>query len=337
MRRLGLVATGIVLAAAACSPGGSHRAPPPTTPGGIRTIVVGVGSPPLTATLTLPAAPGRVPAIVLVGGSGPSDEDETVGPDKPFLDIARGLAADGIATLRYDKRTRDYPSAIDPATFTPTQEYVPDAVAAIAILRARPEVDPARVFVLGHSQGGTFAPRIAETDPQVAGVILAAPAAEPFGPGLIRQLTYLATLGGPVGTQAAAQLPAMRQAAAEIDSPTLATESPTTRMSPLLGGTGPAYWLDLRSYDEVATARAIHQPLLILQGDRDYQVTVADDLHAWLMGLAGRSGVTVHQYPHADHLLIDGSGPPSPADYDHAAHVDPGVIGDIAAWVRATA
>jgi len=313
-------------------PSPATSAPPDTTPG-VRSIAVGVGSPPLTATLTLPAHAAGVPAVVLVGGSGPSDQDETIGSDKPFLDLADGLAADGIATLRYDKRTLDYPSSIDEATFTPTEEYVPDAVAAANLLRQRPEVDPNRIFVLGHSQGGTFAPLIAKTDPQIAGVILLAAASEPFGPDLVRQVKYLATLPGSIGTQAEAQLPAAEMAEQQIDSPNLATEPPSALTSPLLGGAGPAYFLNLRGYDEVATARAVPQPILILQGDRDYQVTVADDLSLWLRGLAGRAEVTVHQYPQADHLFIDATGPPSPADYDHAAHVDPQVIADITAWI----
>jgi dienelactone hydrolase len=308
-------------------------AAPSVSPTGVRSIPVGVGSPPLTATLTLPAHASHVPAVVLVGGSGPNDQDEAIGPDKPFLDLADGLAADGIATLRYDKRTLDYPSSIDAATFTPTQEYVPDAVAAVNLLRARPEIDPTRIFVLGHSQGGTFAPLIAKTDPQIAGVILLAAGSEPFGPDLVRQLTYLATLPGSIGAGAKAQLPAAEQAEQQIDSPNLASEPPSALTSPLLGGAGPAYFLNLRSYNEVATARAIPQPILILQGDRDYQVTVADDLSLWLRGLAGRAGVTVHQYPQADHLFIDGTGPPTPADYDQPAHVDPAVIADIAAWI----
>ena len=301
---------------------------------GVHSVAVGIGSPPLTAILTLPAAKAKVPGVVLVGGSGPSDEDETIGPDKPFLDLADGLAAQGIATLRYDKRTKDYPASIDQATFTPTQEYVPDAVAAINLLRSRPEIDPNRIFVLGHSQGGTFVPLIAQTDPQIAGVILAAAATEPLGSDLVRQLTYLSALPGTVGAQARAQLPQARQAEAEIESPNLATESPSVPMSPLLGGAGPTYWLNLRSYNEIATARAIPQPLLILQGDRDYQVTVAVDLAVWLRGLAGRPNVTVHRYPQADHAFIDGTGPPTPADYDIAGHVDPSVITDIAAWVH---
>jgi dienelactone hydrolase len=300
---------------------------------GVRSIPVGVGSPPLTATLTLPAHASRVPAVVLVGGSGPSDQDEAIGPDKLFLDLADGLAADGIATLRYDKRTLDYPASINEATFTPTQEYVPDAVAAVNLLRQRPEIDPTRIFVLGHSQGGTFAPLIARTDPQIAGIILLAAGSEPFGPDLLRQVTYLATLPGSIGAQAKAELPEAEQAEQQIDSPNLATEPPSALTSPLLGGAGPAYFLDLRNYNEVATARNIPQPILILQGDRDYQVTVADDLSLWLQGLSGRPGVTVHQYPQADHFFIDATGPPTPADYDQPAHADPAVIADIAAWI----
>jgi uncharacterized protein len=83
----------------------------------------------------------------------------------------------------------------------------------------------------------------------------------------------------------------------------------------------------------VATARAIPQPLLILQGDRDYQVTIANDLDVWLKGLHGRKGLTVVQFPRADHLFLDGTGPPTPVDYATAGHVDPHVIAAIAAWI----
>ena len=331
-----------LLAAAACGSLATCASPVPGSSGSSstgdpalrRAIAVGVGTPPLKATLTLPVGSGRFPAVVLVGGSGPSDQDETVGPDKPFQDIADGLAARGIATLRYDKRTHDYPYSINQATFTATDEYVPDAVAALAVLQARAEIDSRRIFILGHSEGGTFAPLIAKAVPSVAGVVLMAASAEAPGPNLIRQVTYLASLPGEIGQAADAELPAVREAAAELDVRNLVTDSPTARLSPLLGGTEPAYWLDRLHYDEVATARAIPQPLLFLQGDRDYNVTVADDLNVWLAGLEGRPHVTVFEYPPADHLFIDGAGPASPADYDHAAHVDPSVIRDIAAWVK---
>jgi pimeloyl-ACP methyl ester carboxylesterase len=252
-------------------------------------------------------------------------------PNHPFLDIALGLAARGIATLRYDKRTLDYPKSIDPRTFTATQEYVPDALAAIRLLEHEPAVDPHLIFVLGHSEGGTYAPLIAKEAPEVAGVILAAASTESVGQAMLRQDRYLATLPGKVGAEAKAALPQITEVAAQIDSVArLEKDSPT---AVLYGGVGPAYYLSALRYDEVATARSLRQPLLFLQGDRDYQVTVANDLDVWLRGLKGRKDVTVVQFPDADHLFLDGTGRPTPLEYFKPGHVDPKVIASIASWV----
>jgi len=334
IRRLNLpTVLGLAAMTTLCSCSHGNAAPHATS-GAPRSFPVSVGSPALAGTLTLPVRPGRYPAVVLVSGSGPNDQDETVGADKPFLDIANGLAAHGIASIRYDKRTKDYPSAINLATFTPTEEYVPDAVAAIHLLQRRSDIYPSRIFVLGHSQGGTFAPKIAQTDPSVAGIILLAASTESLGSALVRQLTYLSTLPGATGQQAKATLPEAQQAAGEIDNPDLSIANRSTwPTSPLLGGASAAYFLDLRNYDPVATARAIPQPILILQGGRDYQVTTADDLSVWEQGLAGRAETTVHVYPDDDHLFIKGSGPSSPADYAVLKHVDPEVISGIAEWI----
>jgi hypothetical protein len=317
------------------APTGASPTATPTPTGsvaaGARQIAVGVGSPPLKGTLTLPAGKGPFPAVVLVSGSGPNDQNETDGPNHPLLDIALGLAARGIASLRYDKRTLDYPTSINPETFTLTEEYVPDALAAIRLLDREPAVDPHRIFVLGHSQGGTYAPLIAHAAPQVAGVIMLAAAAEPLAVALLRQTRYLATLPGTIGANAKAELPYVTQEAAEVASPAVLRKDPAGRI--LLGGAGPAYFLSGLAYNEVATARAIPQPLLFLQGDRDYQVTVVNDLDVWLRGLRGRSGVTVAQFPDADHLFLDGTGPATPLDYQKPGQVDPAVIATIASWI----
>ena len=308
--------------------------PEPVVPG-IRQVPLGVGSPPLKGTLTLPAGKGPFPAVVLVSGSGPSNQDESDGPNRPFLDIAVGLAARGIATLRYDKRTLDYPKSIDLRTFTPTQEYVPDALAAIRLLEHEPTVNPHLIFVLGHSQGGTYAPLIAKDAPEVAGVILLAAAAEPLGAAILRQVRYLATLPGTIGSQAQAELPEITVIAAQMeDAAALQKDNPAMNV---LDGTSPGYYLSALRYDEVATARAIPQPILLLQGDRDYQVTVANDLDVWLRGLKGRSGVTVVQFPLADHLFLDGTGRPTPLEYATPGHIDPKVAPTIAAWIEGVA
>jgi hypothetical protein len=305
---------------------------PPAPPAGVRELRVAVGSPPLKGTLTLPAGHGRFPAVVLVSGSGPNDQDETVGPNRPFFDIAVGLAARGIASVRYDKRARDYPHGLNRTTFTLTREYVPDALAAVHLLQHEPAVNSHRIFVLGHSQGGTYAPLIAKRAPQLAGVILLAAGSEPLGAAMLRQVRYLATLPGPTGSQAKARLPAVTRMAAEIDNrAALERASPRTV---LFGVAGPAYFLSGLRYDEVATARSIRRPLLLLQGDRDYQVTVANDLDLWRKGLAGRSGVTVARFRQADHLFLDGSGPSTPLEYHKPGHVDPKVTATIASWIE---
>jgi alpha-beta hydrolase superfamily lysophospholipase len=324
--------------------GGLHvaQAPPPSASAtgsksstsvsaGIRQVPVGIGSPPLKGTLTLPAGKGRFPAVVLVSGSGPNDQNETVGPNKPFEEIALGLASRGIASVRYDKRTRDYPRSVNPRTFTPTREYVPDALTAIRLLAREPGVNPRRIFVLGHSLGGTYAPLIAQHAPAVAGVILLAGGAETLGQAILRQTRFLATLPGTIGDQSRASLPDLIEQAAQIDNiATLEKDSPG---KVLLGGLGPAYYLSELRYHEVATARSLPQPLLLVQGGRDYQVTISNDLDVWLQGLKGRSGVSVVRLPHADHLFIDGAGPPNPAEYAKAARLDPGLIPAIVAWI----
>jgi len=251
------------------------------------------------------------------------------------LDLAIGLAKRGIATLRYDKRTLDYPKSVNPRTFTPTQEYVPDAIAAISLLKHEPAIDAHLIFVLGHSQGGTYAPLIAKDAPEVAGVILLAAGTETLGQAILRQERYLATLPGTIGAQAKTELPEVTQIAAQIGSVAeLEKDSPTTV---LFGGVGPAYYLSELRYNEVATARAIPQPLLLLQGDRDYQVTVPNDLDVWLQGLKGRKGVSVVQFRYADHLFLDGTGRPTPLEYDKPGHVDPKVVATIATWVEQVA
>jgi dipeptidyl aminopeptidase/acylaminoacyl peptidase len=137
-------------------------------------VTVGQGKWALPGTLSLPVGSGPFPAVVLVHGSGPNDRDETIGPNKPFKDLAQGLASQEIAVLRYEKRTKQYPAECVAmmAQFTVKEETIDDVVAAVALLGKTPGVDPRRIFVLGHSLGGMVAPRIAKAAPGIAGLSL---------------------------------------------------------------------------------------------------------------------------------------------------------------------
>ena len=141
----------------------------------------------LPGTLTLPRGAGPFPVVVLVHGSGAHDRDETIGANKPFRDIAHGLAERGIAVLRYEKRTYRYRRLLSDEQFTIDRETTYDALQAIAYLRQSRFIDHRRIFVLGHSQGGMLAPRIAGRAPDVAGVILLAAPARPLLDLLVEQ------------------------------------------------------------------------------------------------------------------------------------------------------
>ena len=126
---------------------------------------VTVGDFALPGVLTMPVGAGPFPAVALISGSGPNDRDETVGQNKPFRDLAWGLASQGIASVRFDKRTLAARASLDLTTLTVKEEFVDDALAAVKLLRGTDGIDPAKVFLLGHSLGGYVAPRIAAADP----------------------------------------------------------------------------------------------------------------------------------------------------------------------------
>ncbi len=298
-----------------------------------RELTLGSGPLAVGATASIPRRPGPLPGVVLLAGSGPLDRDETIGANKPLKDIAWGLASSGVAAVRFDKVTHAHPREIKADEgFTLADEYLPHALAAVAAPRREPGVGPGRVFLLGHSLGGTVAPRVAAAEPSVAGIIVLAGGTEPLHWVIVRQVRYLASLRP--RTEAASQpvIERLSEQARMVDSPDL---SPATRSSELPLGAPAAYWLDLRDYDPVEVAARLDKPMLILQGGRDYQVTVADDLARWQARLAAGPNVTIRVYPPHNHLFTPGSGPSSPEEYEPAQHVDGQVIGDIASWIEA--
>ncbi len=293
-----------------------------------REVTVGSGEWALPGTLTLPAdGSGPFPAVVLVHGSGPSDRDATVGGTKVFRDLAGGLAARGIAVLRYEKRTKVHGAKMMGTLITPKEEVVDDALAAAALLRATPGVDPKRVAVLGYSLGGTLAPRIAAEDRAIAGIVLLAGAARPPEELVDDQVDHLATVGAaPKEVVAATKADVAKLRALSPGSPEAASAT--------LLGVPASYWLSFRGYDPAATAKGLGLPILVLQGGRDYQVT-GKDLALWKKALGEDPRTTIRLFPALNHLFVPGEGPSSPVEYEKSEHVAPEVVEAIAAWARA--
>jgi hypothetical protein len=294
-------------------------------------VTVGQGDWRLPGTLSIPNGKGRVPAVVLVHGSGPNDRDETIGPNKPFRDLAEGLASRGIAVLRYEKRTKQSPGRVMALMkdFTVQQETIEDALAAAELLRTRPEVDPARVFVLGHSLGGYLMPRMARQDAKLAGLISLAGTTRPLEDCVVEQLDYIASLRSEIPAEEKRRMDQMKETASRVKA--LKPGDDVSGQQSLFSAPT-SYWLDLKGYDPAAEARTLKQPLLILQGERDYQSTMAD-FARWRGALKDRPNVTLRSYPALNHLFIAGEGKITPEEYEKPGHVAPEVIGDIASWI----
>lgn len=287
-----------------------------------RELAVGSGQYKLPATLTVPTGAGPFPALVLVHGSGPNDRDETIGSSKVFKDLAEGLASRGIAVLRYEKRTRLYPGLAGSASFTLEEETVDDAAEAAALARAQKEIDPARVYLLGHAIGGYAAPRIAARDGKLAGIILLAANA--------RHLEDVVLEQSQTAGLTAARIEAIKAQVARVK----ALEQADTGAPPVMGSPV-AYWLDLKGYDAPAEAKKLAVPLLVLQGERDSQVTMTD-FALWKAALAARSNTTLKSYPALNHLFVPGEGKSTEAEYRKPGHVAPEVVDDIAAFILKT-
>ncbi len=317
-------------------------------PEGVTEEDVTVGESPweLPGTLTLPAAEGKLPAVVLVHGSGPSDRDESVGAIKPFRDLAYGLASQGIAVLRYDKRTSVHAQAIVAdaetyAAFTVEQETIQDAIAAARLLTADERIDPERIFVLGHSLGAMLAPRIvSESDGLFAGMVLACGTDRTLLDIMIRQNETAAEAVIQANPDAAAlveeQLRQMRQ---EADAFAQMDEAEAKKAA--VFGQPAYYFYDMAQSPTASQLMAeLALPTLIINGERDFQIIPEEGRETWERVLPKDAPWLTCLWADVNHMLMkpdvsqDIAG--TTAEYEAPCTVDEGIIAAIANFVLNT-
>lgn len=279
----------------------------------------------LPAMFTYPKTGSRFPVVILVHGSGPADKDETIGPNKVFKDLAYALACKGIAVLRYEKRTKQYPTecAAQINDFTLKDEVIDDALAAIQTVKSVVAIDPARIYVCGHSLGAMCAPRIAAQSKDVAGIILLAGNARPLEDVVLDQIKYL----NPDDKKAFED---MQVQVLNVKSLTKESDLETYQL-PL--GLPKNYWLSLKDYNQVATAKSLSCKIYVMQGARDYQVTTID-YNLWQKELKSFTNVQFKLFDKLNHLFMEGTGKSTPSEYNVQNNVPEYVVDDIAAFCK---
>ena len=285
---------------------------------------------PISGSLTLPDGDGPFPAVILVHGSGPSDRNEQIGPNLPFMDLAEQLSAQGIAVLRYDKRTYLYANQLAQRTdITVQDETIDDVVYALEYLKTVKSVNAEQIYIAGHSLGGYLMPRIAAQTPDAAGYVLLAAAARPLEDLILEQTEYILSLEK--GLDDASKEKLLKQTQDMVTAIKALTPD-DSYAAEQLGGTPASYWLDLQNYDPITEVQNSNKPFLVLQGGRDYQVTKTDyDL--WQSAFDQYSDVHFRFYDNLNHLFMSGTGKSIPDEYQQKNTVDTAVGNDIASFV----
>ena len=292
---------------------------------------------PLKGMLTLPEGSGPFPAVVLVHGSGSSNMDEKVGKLTPFKDIALGLAQRGIAAVRYDKRsyTHGLKMVLDKKhPVTVWEETIEDALLAAALLCADARIDAGRVFLLGHSMGAMLAPRIACSGGDFRGLILLAGSPRRLEEVMLEQMAeMMAGMTGFTGKIAGKQ----REKFAKLFTGLYDLSDEEAKSKKVGGGTTLYYFKDMGQPTVAQWLERTHKPMLIMQGEKDFQVKAHVDFAMYRELLFDRDNVTFKLYPGLNHAFV-------PARFDSIAdakkeftperHIGAEVLDDIAQWIR---
>jgi len=296
-------------------------------------IVVGEGTEfPLNGILSLPENPtSDIPAVVLVHGSGSSDMNEAVMAVTPFKDIAELFAERGIASIRYDKRTYAHgrKAIKDRANFTIREETIEDAILATQMLRNDPRIG--KVFIFGHSLGGMQAGRIDAEGGNFDGLIIAAGTARSLREVMRDQSKE--NLYGTKGIVTWLNNKATKIIQKKFDSIDTMTDE-EAKQKKLIGGVSGYYLKDMEANLPAKYLTGIDKPVLVFQGDKDFQVSVEKDFEGFRQILDGNPNATLKIYPGLNHVFTDSVATGTIKDYKVPSKVDAHLMDDVASWIH---
>ena len=303
----------------------------------IRIVTLGEGTNyPLQGILTLPNdRENPVPAVVFVHGSGSSNMDERVGKLTPFRDLAEGFAQQGIASLRYNKRSFTHPlKLVKKKGMTVWHETIEDAILAAELLRSIPDIDPQRIFIAGHSMGAMLAPRIDAEGGNFRGMILMAGSPRNMDEILMEQLTEMMAQSGKLTRMIVQKQANQFRDAFEKMYDMSDEEAKAKKMG---GGTSLYYFKDMAQHPVSSYLENSTKPVLVMQGGKDFQVKAEVDYILYQQLLQNHPDATFHLYKNLNHCFVPsiyGRITKAKQEYSMEQHIGDKVIGDMATWIH---
>lgn len=283
----------------------------------------------LPGYLYQPIGAKKTPGVLMVQGSGPTDRHESIGHNKLFLDFIIPMLQKGISVLVYDKRTYVYQTS--PSFRSDTVDYysetIDDAVAAIKLLKLQTGVDSTKISLIGHSLGAKCAPIIA-TKTTVNKLIMLAPPVRPLIEILPEQIEYISKIDGKIDEQEQTQINQFKWLKDKILSPDYNAKSKIT-----LPGTSARYWVTDKNLNNLEVAKTLKLPILLVQGGRDYNVTMKE-YNMWLEGMKGNSNFKPVLLDELDHQFFTGSGLANPKDVVKPNHASEKAIKSVVDFIN---
>ncbi len=296
-------------------------------------ITIGQGEVVLDGRLTVPGGKyalksSKAPIVIFVHGSGQSDFDQTIGAavNKPFKDLAHGLAKLGIPSVRYNKRFYQYPNLAQD-NMTVNTEVLEDVTNAIEFVKQNEQFGD--IYIVGHSFGAMMAPKIAQDNPQVAGIVSLAGSPRSLADIIMDQNKDI--LSRDTNFKEKEKETIIKMLQEHIDNAKSAKSS--DEETDILGISS-KYWASLNDIDSGAIAKELQIPMLFLQGSADFQVNPNNDFQMWKELLGDKENVQFKLYEGLNHLFMPTSGRTDTSEYDIKSKVDESVIADIANWIN---
>jgi uncharacterized protein len=279
----------------------------------------------LKGTLLVPENDNLKKLVIFVHGSGPEDRDETISVNKPFKDIAESLYSKGIASYRFDKRSFSNPESFKNNS-TVDDEVTNDILNIINYFENDLKFKEYQIIVLGHSLGAHLAPRIANKS-KIDKIVLLAGNARPLQQLIIEQYEYLNKINPSKDLEN--EITKVKEQVAILNSKDFNLNTPKEKLPFNLTA---YYWKSMLDYNPLKEVKRVKIPILILQGERDYQVTM-QDFELWKNTLKANKKASCISYPKLNHLFVTGESPSEPKEYSIKGNVDSNVINDISNFI----